>query len=629
MCGICGITGRSDKVNKGNLEAMCRELAHRGPDDEGIYIGRGVKSPVGLGHRRLSIIDLTKNGHQPMPNEDSSLWLVLNGEIYNYKQLRKDLEGRGHRFRSNTDAEVVLHLYEDFAEKCVSYLRGPFAFVIWDEKQDRLFLARDRIGQKPLFYYYGEQLFCFASELSALVESGLVDKEINHEAIDAYLTFGYVPAPETIYRRIFKLLPAHYGILQNGKFRSEKYWDLDYSRKIAISEEEAASELIRLLKEAVSLRLLSDVPLGVFLSGGVDSSAVVALMSQLVNKVKTFSIGFDDADFNELKYAGNIARHFSTEHHEFIVRPKALEVLPLLVERYGEPYADSSAIPTYYVSRQTRKYVTVALNGDGGDESFAGYERYQAMALAERYNRFPSFLRDGLTQTIIRLLPDSVNFKSKRRRLRRFFENVSTPFYRRYCRWVCMIDDNQKNKLYSEDFKKQLNKYNPADWLRDYPGLPDQMALVDRLMAIDIKTNLANDLTVKMDIASMANSLETRSPFLDQEVMQFAAKLPDNFKLRRSIKKYILKKGLKDLLPPSNMHRPKMGFGVPAGRWMRKDLKGYVQSVLFSKHAFSRGYFNPNDLKDYINKHLNADKDHSFGVWTLLMLELWHQRFID
>src|SRR3989338_445270 len=397
MCGICGIINYKKNIDglEGTIKNMCDKMIHRGPDDEGIYINSHEVNPrqsrpwVGLGHRRLKVIDLSSAGHQPMSNEGGTIWIVFNGEIYNYEQLREDLKKKGHQLKSNTDAEVILHLYEDFAQDCLFYLRGMFAFAIWDERQDKLFLARDRIGKKPLLYYHDGQHFCFASEFSALLASNLINKDVNYEAIGNYLTFGYVPAPQTIYKKVFKILPAHFAILQNNELTFKKYWDLDYTIKIDISEEEASGQLIKLLKEAVGLRLTSDVPLGAFLSGGIDSSTIVALMSQLTNKVKTFSIGFDDADFNELRYARNIAKRFSTDHHEFIVKPQALEVLPLLVERYGEPYADSSCIPTYYVSQQTKQYVTVALNGDGGDESFAGYERYQAMIAAEVYQKFP------------------------------------------------------------------------------------------------------------------------------------------------------------------------------------------------------------------------------------------------
>lgn len=631
MCGICGIVDYKENgiINRDVLHRMCTQMKLRGPDGEGIYIGPHSKPAVGLGHRRLKIIDLSDAGNQPITNEDRSLWLVLNGEIYNYQQLRKDLENKGHRFRSHTDAEVVLHLYEDFAEGCLSYLRGMFAFALWDEKENKLFLARDRIGKKPFLYYYDNQYFCFASEFSALLASGLFNKDINYAAIDKYLTFGYVPAPETIYRKVFKMLPAHYAIFKDGRLSLQKYWELDYSQKIDISEKEAGQELVKILKEAVSLRLASDVPLGVFLSGGIDSSMVTALMSELTHKVKTFSIGFDNADFDELKYARNIAKYFSTDHHEFIVKPKAIEILPLLVERYGEPYADSSAIPSYYVSRQTKQYVTVALNGDGGDESFAGYERYQAMAFAEGYNRLPAFFRSGLSQAVIRLLPDSVNFKNKRRRLRRLFENVSLPFYLRYCRWVCMINEDDKNNLYHEDFKKQLDNNDPAGWLKNYPALSDKMDLVDCLMAIDIKTNLSNDLLVKMDIASMANSLETRSPFLDHRLMQFAAGLPSKYKMKGFTKKYILKKVAQELIPRKNIHRRKMGFGVPVGDWFRNDLKDFLYENLLSTIALGRGYFKPEVVKNMVKKHISKQKDYTFQLWVLLMLELWHQRFVD
>ncbi|MBM3251170.1 MAG: asparagine synthase (glutamine-hydrolyzing) [Candidatus Omnitrophica bacterium] len=626
MCGIAGIINYSQSnISEQLIRKMCSQMIHRGPDGEGIYAGANA----GLGHRRLKIIDLSEAGRQPMRNEDGTLQLVLNGEIYNYRQLRRELEGRGHRFISCSDAEVVVHLYEDFAEGCLSYLQGMFALAVWDSKKGRLFLARDRLGKKPLLYYYDGQHFCFASEFRALLSSGLIDKEINYNAINQYLTFGYIPAPNTIYNKIFKLLPAHYGILQDNKFRLQKYWELEYSPKIIISEEEAAEELLRILKEAVKRRLASDVPLGAFLSGGIDSSTVVALMSQLTGKVKTFSVGFDDADFDELKYARNIAELFSTEHHEFVVRPKALEVLPLLVERYGEPYADSSAIPTYYVSCETKKFVTVALNGDGGDESFAGYERYQAMKLAESYNRLPLFFREAMRKVALRLLPDSPHVKNRRRKIRRFLENVSMPFYPRYCRWVSMISYREKDMLYHPGFKQQLDNYNPADWLRDYPALPNDMGLVDRLLATDIKTNLANDLLVKMDIASMANSLETRAPFLDQDVMQFSARLPGNFKIKGLIKKYILKKAIKNLIPAENIYRAKMGFGVPVGTWMRNELKDFTREILFSSRALKRGYFNPDNLRGYINRHIDGNKDHSLGLWSLLMLELWHQRFID
>lgn len=629
MCGICGIIGKDDAVRQENLERMCRAMAHRGPDGQHIYQTRKNGLSAGLGHRRLSIIDLSQNARQPMSNEDGTVWLVFNGEIYNYQALRAQLLERGHKFKSCSDSEVLVHLYEDRQEDCAALLRGMFSFALWDERRQTLFFARDKLGKKPFLYSYDGKNFWFASEFCALLAGGRIKQEINYPAVDDYLTFGYVPAPATIYKDVFKVLPAHYGLLKNGRLTFKKYWELDYTRKVNISEEEAASELIRILKEAVRLRLISDVPVGAFLSGGIDSSTVVALMSQLSGNVKTFSIGTEDAYFNELQYARQVAERYATDHREFIVRPNVMEVLPLLVEHYGEPYADSSSIPSYYVSRETKKFVTVALNGDGGDESFAGYERYQAMQIAEIYHRFPGFLREGIKKGVMLFLPDAIDFKNKRRRLRRFLEGVSAPFYTRYCRWVSMLNEQQKEAIYNKEFKQQFAGRNPSDWLRAYSNLPEGMDVVDKLLAIDIKTNLANDLLVKMDIASMANSLETRSPFLDEQVMQFAASLPANFKLRGMVKKYILKESIKELLPPDTVYRAKMGFGVPIGRWMREELKDFGREILLSAKALKRGYFDPEGLKTYVNEHLQGRKDYTYGIWTLLVFELWHHRFVD
>jgi asparagine synthase (glutamine-hydrolysing) len=630
MCGICGIVDLEGRpINKESIHKMQNQMIHRGPDDEGIYVDNQAKISVGLGQRRLKIIDLSSAGHQPMPNEDGTLQMVINGEIFNYQNLRQDLKNKGHHFRSDSDSEVVLHLYEEFGEGCLAYLRGMFAFAIWDKKENKLFLARDRLGKKPLLYYHRHPYFCFASEFSALLSCGLIDKKIDYAAIDRYLTFGYIPAPGSIYENVFKLLPAHYGTLKDGQFKQDKYWQLEYTPKLDISENEAMEELVNILKEAVSLRMASDVPLGAFLSGGVDSSTVVALMSDLASKVKTFSIGFEDTDFDELKYARNIAKIYSTDHHEFIVKPKAVEILPLLVERYGEPYADSSAIPTYYVCRETKKYVTVAINGDGGDESFAGYERYQAMALAETYNRLPGFFKNGIRNMFLHFVPDSANFKNKRRRIRRLFENISLPFYTRYCRWIAMVNDEEKDLLYQEGFKKRVSNNHNAAWLKDYPGLSNDMELADFLMATDIHTNLANDLLVKMDIASMANSLEARAPFLDQKVMEFAARLPAKYKLNGLIKKYILKKAIKNLVPSENINRKKMGFGVPIGKWFRTELKEFMKETLLSEENFKRGYFKPEIVSKIVESHCEGKKDYSFLLWSLLMLELWHKRFVD
>lgn len=631
MCGIAGIIdyNKNSCVNEELLRNMCAELRHRGPDDEGVHISYHSRFHIGLGHRRLSIIDLSSAGHQPMPNEDKTVWIVLNGEVYNYKELRDDLENRGHKFRSNTDTETVVHIYEEYGEDCVKYLRGMFAFAIWDEKRQIFLLARDRVGKKPLLYSHICGAFCFASEFLALLKSGLIKKEINYEAVNYYLTFGYIPAPLTIYKNVFKLPPAHTLMLRDNKLNIKRYWELDYSDKIKISEQEATEEILRLLKEAVEIRLYSDVPLGVFLSGGIDSSTIVALISQLYhNKVKTFSIGFEEKDYNELRYAKNIADRFDTDHHEFIVKPNALEILPLLVERYGEPYADSSCIPTYYVSQQTKQYVTVALNGDGGDESFAGYERYQAMLAANIYEKIPRITRD-IINTLAKTLPDSINSKNKIRRFKRFINGTDLSILARYIKWVGIFDENLKKDIYTDIFIERLSNGQPEKFIEPFFNNSQNLKLLDALLQTDVNTYLPDDLLVKIDITSMANSLEARSPFLDHKLMGFAAKLPVEYKMKRYIKKYILKKSINGLIPKENIQRRKMGFGVPVGEWLRNELKGLLCENLLSEKSLQRGYFKPEAIKKIVRLHIEKKKDYAFQLWALLMLELWHQRFID
>ena len=630
MCGVCGLIDYKANSSFGEdiIRKMCKEIQHRGPDDEGVYINKEPLA-VGLGHRRLSIIDLSSAGHQPMSNEDKTIWVIFNGEIYNYKVLREDLKKTGHTFKSHSDTETIIHLYEEYGEECVKYLRGMFVFALWDERQKKLYLARDRTGKKPLLYYHKNNKFCFASEFTSLLTSGLIEKNIRHESLDEYLTYGYVPAPFTIYEDVFKLPPANILILKNNEVTIKPYWRLDYGNKINISENDAVEEILRLLKESVNIRLYSDVPLGAFLSGGIDSSAVVAFMSQLSSKkVKTFSIGFEDEDYSELKYARNIAKKFNTEHHEFIVKPKALEILPLLVERYGEPYADSSCVPTYYVSQQTKQFVTVALNGDGGDESFAGYERYQAMLTAEIFHKIP-YPAKILIQKLSRFLPDSIDAKNKLRRMKRFIDGASLPYNKRYMRWVGIFDDGFKRELYSDKFANILKGANSISFIEPFLTNSDSSHVLDRLLNTDVHGYLPNDLLVKVDITSMANSLEVRSPFLDHKLMEFAAKLPAEYKLRGSTKKYILKKAIGDLLPSENVHRRKMGFGVPVGKWFREELREFLKETLLSQSLLKREYFKPEVIKSMVKDHINKRKDYSFQLWSLLMLELWHKRFID
>ncbi len=604
---------------------MCAAIQHRGPDDEGFYFN----GSVGLGMRRLAIIDL-KHGQQPIHNQDSTAWIVFNGEIYNYLELRQQLEKLGHTFYTNSDTEAIVHAYDQYGADCPKHLRGMFAFAIWDTRTQELFLARDRVGKKPLLYAQLRNQLVFASEFSALLLHPDISRDLEPEALDHYLSFMCVPAPLTAYRAIRKLEPGHSLTWRNGEIKIERYWQPDFSRKLKISEQEAGERAVEILREAVRVRLMSEVPLGAFLSGGIDSSAVVALMSQESSEpIKTFSIGFEEQDFSELHHARRVAEHVGAEHHEFIVRPDALEVLPLLVEHYGEPYADSSAIPTYYVARETRKHVTVALNGDGGDESFAGYERYAAMRLAEAYHRVPAVLRQSFLEQAVTLLPTSETRRSRLRDAKRFLKVASLPRVERYLRWVSVFDRAAKQSLYSKDFNHETAGFHSAELLAPWFAHANGAGIVDASLLTDIMTYLPNDLLVKVDIATMAVSLEARSPFLDHHVIEFAASLPERLKLRGLTTKYILKRMLKQLLPSENLQRRKMGFGVPIGHWFRGRLQNFLRETLLSEKALNRGLFKPEAIKQLVELHARSERDYAHQLWTLLMLELWFQRFVD
>lgn len=628
MCGIVGIVDRRRRapVDEAVLARMCEAIRHRGPDEDGFYHGTGV----GLAMRRLAIIDL-KSGQQPMHNAARTAWIVFNGEIYNYKELRAALKQRGHTFHTDCDTEVVVHAYDEYGAECPKYLRGMFAFAIWDERREELFLARDRVGKKPLLYARVGDELVFGSEFSALLLHPQVSREVNREAIHHYLTFMCVPAPLTAYRDIRKLEPGHsLRYTRDGEIHLERYWQPDFSQKLNISEEEAGERAVEILREAVRVRLMSEVPLGAFLSGGVDSSAVVALMSEVSSTpVKTFSIGFEEQDFSELHHARRVAEHVGAEHHEFIVRPDAMEVLPTLVEHYGEPYADSSAIPTYYVSRETRRHVTVALNGDGGDECFAGYERYAAMKLAGKYRSVPGLLREGLIKNAVALYPTSETRRSRARDLKRFLDAASLPTVERYMRWISVLDTTAKDDLYTTDFRREMETHRASDFIAPWFAHANGAGLVDASLLADTMTYLPNDLLVKVDIASMAVSLEARSPFLDHHVIEFAASLPENLKLRGLTTKYLLKRVLAKLLPAENLSRRKMGFGVPIGHWLRGEMQPFLRETLLSEKALGRGFFRPAAVTRMVELHTRGERDYAHQLWTLLMLELWFQRFID
>ena len=626
MCGIVGIIRNDGKpVDEQLLSRMNNAIRHRGPDDDGFY----VNGSVGLAMRRLSIIDLA-GGAQPIHNQDRSSWIVFNGEIYNYLELREKLEKLGHTFYTNSDTEAIVHAYDRYGTDCPNHLRGMFAFAIWNERTQELFLARDRVGKKPLLYAHVNGDLIFGSEFSALLLHPDVSRDIQPEALDYYLSFMCIPAPLTAYRAIRKLEPGHWLRWRKGQIELQRYWQPDFTKKLDIGEEEAGERTVEILRDAVRVRLMSEVPLGAFLSGGIDSSAVVALMSQESSEpVKTFSIGFEEQDFSEIHHARRIAEHVGADHHEFIVRPDALEVLPTLVEHYGEPYADSSAVPTYYVAKETRKHVTVALNGDGGDESFAGYKRYLAMGLSEKYRRVPSFLRESVIKQTVNRIPTSPMKRSRVKSAKRLLDAVSLPRVDRYTRWVSVFNEETKRPLYSDFFREQTRAANATGLLGEWFKRANGIGVIDAMLLTDQMTYLPNDLLVKVDIAAMAVSLEARSPFLDHHVIEFAASLPQNLKLRGLTTKYLLKKALRKLLPNENLNRSKMGFGVPVGHWFRGKMQPFLREVVLSEKASRRGLFKPEGVRQLIELHTRGERDYSQQLWTLLMLELWFNRFID
>lgn len=629
MCGIAGVVDfDGHAIAERLVPSMCDAIRHRGPDDEGIQRipgqpASGEPAAV-LGNRRLSIIDVA-GGHQPIPNEDRTIWVVQNGEIYNFQALRDELELAGHRFATHTDTEVLVHLYEERGDDFVRDLDGMFALALWDDRRKRLLLARDRYGKRPLLYAERAGRFWFGSEFQALLADPAIDRAIDYAALDEYLSFMSVPAPLTIYKQIRKLPPAHLLVRDASGTRISRYWSLDYLPKLTVDEGEATSEVRRLLTEAVRKRLISEVPLGAFLSGGIDSSAVVAIMAGLQSApVKTFSIGFNDPRFNELPHARRVAERYGCEHHEFQVEPNAVEVLPTLVQHYGEPYADSSAIPSFYLARLTRQHVTVALNGDGGDETFAGYGWHLAGRLAEQWQQVPAPLRRGLEAAVNAVTPSSGDRRSMLARVARFMSGASHPRAERYRAWLSIFGEDLKQEMFAAGVRAPGgDRLQPIfDAVRGLDG-------VDAMLAADVAWYLPTDLLVKMDIAAMANSLEARSPFLDRDLTEFVARLPSQFKLRGRSSKHLLKKAVADLVPHDNMYRRKQGFAVPIGSWFRGELRDFLADHILSQRFADRGLFRPEVVARLFDAHQRGTADHAHHLWVLLMLELWFRTFID
>lgn len=647
MCGIAGSCNfRGDKINREILERMVQTLEHRGPDDKGIYISGDMhpnaKAQIGFGHRRLSIIDL-ETGHQPISNEDGTIRIVYNGEIYNYIELKERLLKKGHEFRTKSDTEVIVHLYEDKGLDCVEDLRGMFAFAIWDSKIERLFLARDRVGKKPLVYHFDGRNFTFASEIRTLLQRG-IKKDIDFNSIDYFLTYGYVPSPGSILQGIRKLPPAHILTFDKNGIKTKRYWRLNY-RKNSLSFEESKECLRGLLAESVKLRLISDVPLGAFLSGGIDSSSIVAFMSAVSNApVKTFTIGFEEADYNEIAFARRVAKNFNTDHHEFIVKPNAVEVLNKIIWHYGEPFGDSSCIPNYYVAKMAAKFVKVALNGDGGDESFAGYDKYIAMRIGKLMRNIPRPLvktalamlvaNRALFGKIAHRMMKKLDIKTTPRYIDRYIENFLRVLLKypnewdRYISWVSIFKEEMRGHLYEANFKNRLNNTSHA-YILDILKTTRADNEIEKAMEVDIYSYLPEDLLVKMDIATMSHSIEARSPLLDHKLMEFAASLPIDFKLKLFKTKFILKDLMKYKLSDEILERDKMGFCIPIGRWFRNDLRQFTYETLLDKKCLDRGYFKKESIKSLLDEHSSGRRDHELRIWCLLNLELWHRMFID
>ena len=620
MCGIAGIVqpdGKGD-VNQATIHQMCEAIVHRGPDDEGIL----VKAGVGLGMRRLSIIDLA-GGHQPVFNEDRSIWIVFNGEIYNFLELRPELLARGHRFSTHSDTEVIVHLYEEYGVECVHKLRGMFAFALFDERAGRLLLARDRLGKKPLHFALDNGTLLFASEMKAILAVRPELARVNHPALLQYMYFGYIPDPATAFEPIQKLPPGHMLEFKKGQVSIRQYWDFPkYGTYEPSSEEELLQELESRLAEAVRIRLIADVPLGAMLSGGTDSSIVVALMARATSQpVKTFSIGFRHADFNEAPYAQMVAEKFGTDHHELILEPDLIETVEMLTRHVEEPFGDSSMLPTYFISCLARKHVKVALSGDGGDEAFAGYERYRLHLEDRSYKWIPKWAGLWYRDYVHPLIPYRVPGRN-------LVYSVSLPWEQRYLEGVSLQPFQREMSVLSEDFvaldRTPLKSF--AEYLERAPAHDP----LSRVLYLDSKTYLPGDILTKVDRMSMATSLEARVPMLDHVFLEWVTALGPQWKMRNGTQKLILKKLARRVgVPDQVLNRPKQGFALPLKHWMRDDLKDLVLTTLLDGQTLQRGYFNASGLKRLLDEHFQGRRDHSARLWRLLIFELWHRNFLE
>ncbi len=630
MCGIAGaVWSRPESaIDEAVLQRMTDAIRHRGPDDGHTHWdrdhqdGEGRRYHCAMGFRRLSILDVA-GARQPLSNEDASIWLVFNGEIYNYQSLRARLEGSGHRFSTAGDGETIVHLYEELGTDCFAQLNGMFAVAIWDRRRSRLVLARDRLGKKPLYYVQHDDRLLYASELKCFAGVPGFQPEIDPRAIDDFLTYQYIPHPRTIWKNVYKLPPGHFAIFQNGQLTTQRYWDFDPAYQADLSHAEATEKVRELLDDAVRIRLQSDVPLGAFLSGGIDSSLIVALAQQhSAQPIRTFSIGFPDKDFDETGYAADVARYVGTQHTRFEVTPDAVAIIDKLAWHYDEPFGDSSAVPTWYLCEQTRRQVTVALAGDGGDELFAGYERYRALWLSQQLQKyFPIHRLPGIS--LLQRLPDSNRQRSLIRRGKRFLEAMGDSPARRYMTWLQIFPESLRAGMYTPDFMQQLPDEDPFEFLETAWNAVGKRDLVSKASLADLQTYLPCDLLTKVDIASMAHSLEVRAPLLDYRLVELAASLPVQFKFRGRRGKLILHDAFAGKIPDNTWTRSKMGFGVPIANWFRGQLNPMLHQLLLGNDARIHQFFLPDAVRTLVSEHESMRHNHCYRLWSLLMLEKW------
>jgi len=632
MCGLCGfiinnIAGTKDY--RGTLAKMTNVLAHRGPDSEGHYYTDTDKAVVGLGHRRLSIIDLSEKANQPLGNEDGSVLVVFNGEIYNYEELTKELTAKGHLFQSQSDTEVIVHLYEDMEDQCVNKLDGMFAFALWDKKRKRLLIARDRMGIKPLFYVFKGDNFYFSSEIKALLLLEEVSRQIDFKALDSYFTYGYIPGSRTIFQDIKKLPPASFLIFENKELNIKPYWSIQYLPKNNLPENELIDEFIETFSKAVKRHLVSDVPLGAFLSGGVDSSIVVALMNRIGEKsIDTFSIGFNSGGKDELDYAEAVANRYGTHHHEFKVEPEMTQILPELIWYLDEPFFDNSIIPTFYISKLTREKLKVALSGDGGDEIFGGYEWTRRHQYNHFYQAVPPFIRKGINKLASGWRPSHEYGTGLRSKGTRFIRDLNTGMEEAFLRRTT-VSYPFRQKLYTQGMKEELENFDAANYqaqLFSEAGVSDAR---EKMLYIDTMSYLPDDCLFKVDRMSMAHGLEVRVPFLDRELVEFSARIPFKYKIRGLTSKYILKKAFAPYLPKKTLKQRKQGFTIPISAWLRAELGDLAGKILLSNSLEKRGLFEQKRLNWMLEAHKNGKQELGHRIWSLVVFEVWARLYLD